>query len=196
MQIREYIRRFLDTKQIESERLVLRKLRRTDAEDMFAYASLPRSSRYLSWSEHPDIIHTKRYLTYLESRYRAAQFFDFAIVLRDSGRMIGTIGFVNIDETNNLAEVGYVLHPDFWNCGIMTEALSCLLRFGFEEVGLHRIEAMYMEENLASRRVMEKCGMTFEGIQRQARFIKGAYCNVGVCAVLESEWRKFYDIVN
>ena len=190
MEKKEYVRRFLDTKQIESKHLILRKIRPIDAEDMFSYASLPQVTKFLSWCEHPDLIHTKRYITYLETRYRACQFFDFAIVLKRSGRMVGTVGFVSIDEANNLAEVGYVLHPDFWNLGIMTEALSCLLRFGFEEVGLHRIEAVYMSENLASRRVMEKCGMTFEGIRRHARFVKGAYVDVGICAILAEEYLK------
>lgn len=190
MEKKEYVRRFLETKQIESKHLILRKLHISDAEDMYAYASSPRVTQFLSWGEHPDLIHTKRYLTYLESRYRACQFFDFAIVSKRSGRMIGTVGFVKIDEVNNLAEVGYVLHPDFWNLGIMTEALSCVLRFGFEEVGLHRIEAVYMPENLASRRVMEKCGMTFEGIRRRARFVKGTYVDVGVYAILAEEYSK------
>jgi ribosomal-protein-alanine N-acetyltransferase len=190
MQKKELNKRFLEKKQIETARLILRRICRTDAEDMFAYASLPCVTRYLTWQEHPDILHTKRYLAYLDTRYRVGQFFDFAIVLRDSGRMIGTIGFVSFDENNSIGEVGYVLHPDFWNQGIMTEALGALIRFGFEELSLHRIEATYMPENLASRRVMEKCGMTFEGIRRGTRLVKGNYIDVGICAILSEDISK------
>ena len=184
MILKEYAKRFLKTPQLETERLILRKIKQSDAGDMFSYASLSCVTRYLSWSEHPDILHTKRYLAYLDTQYRAGRFFDFAIVDRASGRMIGTIGFVSFDETNAAAEAGYVLHPDFWGKGVMTEALSRLIRFGFEELSLHRIEASFMPANAASRRVMEKCGMTFEGIRRGARFVKGAYIDVGTCAIL------------
>ena len=189
MQKKELNRRFLEKKQIETARLILRRVRRTDAEDMFSYASQEVVTRYLTWNPHPDLLHTKRYVTYLDSRYRVAQYFDFAIVLRDCGRMIGTIGFVSFDEENSIGEVGYVLHPDFWGMGIMTEALSAVIRFGFEELGLHRIEASYMPENCASRRVMEKCGMTFEGIRRGLRLVKGSYIDVGTYAILAEDYQ-------
>ena len=64
MQKKELNKRFLEKKQIETTRLILRRICRTDAEDMFAYASLPCVTRYLTWQEHPDILHTKRYLAY------------------------------------------------------------------------------------------------------------------------------------
>ena len=187
---KEYVKRFLKTPQLETGRLVLRKIRQSDADDMFSYASLPKVTRYLTWNEHPDLLHTKRYLAYLDTQYRAGHYFDFAITLRDGGRMIGTIGFVSFDEANSVAEVGYVLHPDFWGMGLMTEALSRLIRFGFEELSLHRIEASFMPENGASRRVMEKCGMAFEGVRRGARLVKGAYIDVGTCAILVEDYQK------
>ncbi len=190
MLLKEYSQRFLKTPQLECERVILRRIRQSDAADMFSYASLPSVTRYLTWREHPDLLHTKRYLAYLDTQYRAGRFFDFAIVLRETGRMIGTVGFVSFDEANSAAEVGYVLHPDFWGKGIMTEALSRLLAFGFEELSLHRIEASFMPENAASRRVMEKCGMSFEGIRRGARLVKGVYIDVGTCAMLAEDYRK------
>lgn len=190
MLLKENSRRFLKTPQLVTERLVLRKIRQSDAQDMFSYASLPIVTRYLTWNEHPDILHTKRYLAYLDTQYRAGRFFDFAIVWQETGRMIGTVGFVSFDETNAAAEVGYVLHPDFWGKGIASEALSRLIAFGFEELALHRIEAVYMPENAASRRVMEKCGMTFEGVRRGARLVKGAYIDVGTCAILLEDYQK------
>ena len=64
-----------------------------------------------------------------------------------------------------------------------------MLRFGFEELGLHRIEAKYIKENERSRHVMEKVGMTFEGILRESMLVKGNYVDVGICSILQSEWR-------
>ena len=75
----------------------------------------------------------------------------------------------------------------------MQEALARVLRFGFEELDLHRIEAKYITENERSRHVMEKAGMTFEGIFRESMLVKGAYVNVGICSILRSEWKKMQE---
>ena len=173
---------------LQTARLYLRPMRIQDAADMYAYASLPQVTRYLLWREHPDIQHTQRYLTYLSGRYRMGEFYDWALVLQESGHMIGTCGFTRIDPDNNVAEVGYVLNPRYWNRGLASEALTAVMHFAFERLGVHRVEARYMKDNLASRRVMEKCGMRFEGVLRAAIFAKGRYEDVGVCACLSDEW--------
>lgn len=173
---------FAKTVQFTSYRLLFRKLNKKDAADMYDYARRAEVTRYLLWREHPDLAYTKRYLAYAESCYRAGTFFDFAVVDRASARMIGTCGFTKFDFSNDSAEIGYVFHPDYWNRGIATEAVSTVMRYGFETLGLHRIEAKYMKDNLASRRVMEKCGMTFEGIQHGLMLIKGNYEDIGICA--------------
>ncbi|MBQ8351017.1 MAG: GNAT family N-acetyltransferase [Clostridia bacterium] len=178
---------FAKTEQLASERLLFRKMQKKDASDMFDYAKRPEVTRYLLWHEHPDLTYTKRYLAFVEACYRTGKFFDLAVIHRESNRMIGTCGFAHIDFSNNAAELGYVLHPDFWNCGIATEAASRILQYGFEVLGLHRIEARYMKDNLASRRVMEKCGMRFEGIQRGLMQIKGRYEDIGVFAKTEED---------
>ncbi|MBQ3178700.1 MAG: GNAT family N-acetyltransferase, partial [Clostridia bacterium] len=85
-------------------------------------------------------------------------------------------------------EIGYVLNPSYWGMGIAPEAVSAVLRFGFTELHLHRIEARYMTGNTASRRVMEKVGMTYEGTARESMFVKGDFVSVGTCAILRSEY--------
>lgn len=102
--------------------------------------------------------------------------------------MIGTCGFASIDEKNNAAEVGYVLAPDYWGCGYAPEALHEVLRVGFEVLSFNRIEARYMVGNEKSRRVMEKCGMQFEGVQREALYVKDSYRSIGRCAMLKDEF--------
>jgi ribosomal-protein-alanine N-acetyltransferase len=107
--------------------------------------------------------------------------------------MVGTCGFTSFNCSSDSAEVGYVLNPDYWGKGIALEALERVLQFGFEELKLHRIEARFIQENERSRRVMEKAGMTFEGVHREGMLVKGNYVNVGVCAILASEWEKKKD---
>ncbi len=173
--------------ELETERLLLRRMRVDDADDMFAYARRRDVTKYLTWNPHPDRAYTAEYLQYLASRYRVGDFYDWGVTLRENGRMIGTCGFTSFDFGHNSAQVGYVLNPDYWGEGIAPEALRAVIRFGFRELGLHRIEACYIEGNDRSRRVMEKVGMTYEGTRRGAMRIKGEYRNIGTCAVLRED---------
>ncbi len=81
-----------------------------------------------------------------------------------------------------------MLNPAYWRQGIALEALLEVMRFGFLSLGLHRIEARYIFGNDSSRRVMEKAGMTFEGISRESMYVKGRYVSVGTCSVLRDEF--------
>ena len=169
---------------LHTERLSLRPMHPIDAEDMFDYANREDVTRYLLWNPHPNISYTKDYLRYIQGRYALGDFYDWAIIDKESRRMIGTCGFTRINTDNNSGEIGYVLHPDFWGKGYACEAARCVIDFGFERLGLHRIEARFMKGNEQSLRVMEKLGMRFEGYHADEIFAKGCYKTVGICAIL------------
>ena len=175
--------------ELTTERLTLRKMLVADTSDMYEYASRQDVTTYLTWQPHPDRDYTREYLQYLGSRYSAGMFYDWAVVYEPDCKMIGTCGFTSFNCSSDSAEVGYVLNPEYWGRGIAVEALERILAFGFEELGLHRIEARFIDGNDRSRRVMEKAGMSFEGVMREAMLVKGSYVNVGICSILESEWR-------
>ncbi len=179
---------FRDPPDLSTKRLFLRRLLKTDYRDMYEYASDNEVTRYLTWDVHPDPHYTMRYLSYIIPKYRTGEFHDWAVILKESGKMIGTCGFTSFSYTHNSAEIGYVLNRDYWGRGLICEAIRAVMRVGFMELNLHRIEAKYMINNAKSRRVMEKCGMSFEGIQREAMYIKGNYETIGVCAILASEY--------
>ena len=174
--------------ELSASRLVLRRMSREDATDMYEYARLPSVTEYLMWYPHSGIDHTRRYLSMIEREYRLGVFYDWAVVLRETGKMIGTCGFTTIDSQNSCGEVGYVLNPAFWGQGYAPEAVHAVMTFGFGTLSLHRIEAKYIIGNNRSRRVMEKCGMTFEGVRRSSMLIKGEYRDIGVCSILSSEF--------
>ena len=180
---------FSNIPELETERLRLRAMRVCDSEDMFDYARNPEVTRYLLWSPHRDISHTRAYLEYLAGRYRIGAHYEWAVIHKESGKMIGTCGFARIDCAHNCGELGYVLHPDYHNQGLMTEAATRVMRFGFQVLGLHRIEARYMKENTASRRVMDKLGLKFEGIAYESMLVKGIYRDVATCAILAQDFR-------
>ena len=175
-----------------TERLSLRMMHPIDAEDMFDYARRPEVTKYLLWREHTDIEYTRDYLNYISGRYALGSFFDWALIDRESRRMIGTCGFTRIDTANNSAEIGYVLNPDFHRRGFGSEAVRRVLKFGFEELGLQRIEARFMQGNEASLALMKSVGMTFEGYMRDLMLVKGKYRTIGISSILRSEYEEIY----
>lgn len=181
---------FTKMPRLYTPRLTLRPMHTSDAYDMYEYASREDLTEYLLWSPHPSVSYTRDYLAYIESRYAVGEFYDWAITLTDSGKMIGTVGFTKIDCPHDRAEIGYVLNPEYHHMGIGTEAARRIVEYGFSKLGLHRIEARFMEGNNASLHVMEKLGMTFEGYQRDSMLVKGIYRTIGVCAILKDEFEK------
>ncbi len=173
---------------IETERLTLRAMRVSDAADMFAYARLPAVTAYLTWDIHRDVEETRAYLEYVGQRYRTGDFYDWALICREDGHMIGTCGFTSFNYNADAGEVGYVLNPAYTGRGLATEAVEAVLKFGFERLSLNRIEAHYIEGNHRSRALMERVGMQFEGMARESMKIKGLYRNIGTCAILRSDY--------
>jgi len=97
-------------------------------------------------------------------------------------------GFTRIDTEHRWGEIGYVLNPAYWGYGFAPEAVRKVLEFGFEKLGLNRIEARYLTENERSLRVMLKCGMTFEGVKRELMYVRGSYRDIGSCSILRREY--------
>ncbi len=178
---------------LEGERVMLRRIMPGDAEDMYEYSRQPELTRFLLWDPHPSIEHTKRYIAYLQERYKARELYDWAVVLKESGKMIGTCGFASYHRETRIAEVGYVIAPAYQGCGFAPEALALLLRYAFCSMGLHRVEARCFVENEASKRVMEKCGLRYEGTARESLFVKGKYQTISSYAILASEYRMVGD---
>ena len=150
---------------LETPRLVLRPVRRRDAEDIYSYASDPEVARYVLWEPHRSLTETRNYV-------------------------IGTIGLMWYSDTNCSAEVGYSFSREVWNRGFATEALRAVMDSVFSSLPVNRLEAQYDIRNPASGRVMEKCGMRQEGILRQRIRSKGEFLDVVLCAILRSDLEK------
>lgn len=172
---------------LETDRLILRRMKPSDAEDMFEYASRPEVSEYLLWLPHTTPRFTKNYLHFLQSQYITKNFYDWAVTIKSTGKMIGTCGFTSFDLTNNAAEVGYVLSSSYWGLGIAPEALKRIIDFGFRELKLHRICARIMDGNVRSEAVAKKCGLIYEAAMRDLLFVKGKYRTIKIYSVLESD---------
>ena len=191
--IEDYKKVFKDPPTLETERLILRPLAVSDAKDLYEYSSREEVTRYLLYPPHKSLEYTERYLNYLKNQYKQGLFVDWAVVLKESGKMIGTGGYTFMDDKNHSGEIGYVLSNDYWGKGYGTEVARELLSFGFNYLGVNRLQARYIVGNDRSRAVMEKIGMTFEGIARSQLFVKEAYRDIGSCAILQEEYYKIYE---
>ena len=171
-------------------RLRLRRLTMRDAQDIFRYSRDPEVARHVLWDAHRTVGDSRAYLRYMLRRYRGHEPASWGIEHLDSGRIIGTIGFMWIQEDNNAAEVGYSLARDFWGQGYMTEALRAVLQYGFDGLNLNRIEAQHETTNPASGAVMRKCHMQHEGTLRSRLFNKGRYVDVELYAILRRDYNR------
>ena len=152
----------LGTKYLETNRLILRKNVIEDAKMMFEnWASDSEVTKYLTWPTHTSVDITKMILNSWIEEYSKDNFYQWGIVLKETNELIGSISVVNINEEANSIEIGYCISRKHWNKGITTEALNRLINFFFEEAGVKKIYARHDQDNVASGKVMIKCGMKF-----------------------------------
>ena len=179
---------FFRMPELETERLIFRAIKKSDALDIYEYSSNSKTCEYLLWDTHKSVDYTKKFIDIIMSKYKSGEYNDWAIVLKKSKKMIGTCGFTRIDEENSIAEIGYVINPAYWGLGIATEAAKRVVEFAFEEMSINRVEAKFLFGNEASLNVMKKIGMKFEGYQRESLLVKGKYRTVGISSILKREY--------
>ena len=154
---------------LKSDRLLLRKFKLDDAQEMFDnWASDIEVTKYVSWSTHQSVETTKAIIQgWVEEYKNNSKTFRYAIALKSSGSLIGAIDVVNFHD--NAPEIGYCLSRKYWNNGYMTEACKTLIKYLFD-IGYKKIIVRAAEKNIASVRVIEKCGFTF--IKKETRLFK------------------------
>jgi RimJ/RimL family protein N-acetyltransferase len=172
-------------------RLMLRPYRMDDFDALYDLRSRPDVMRYLYLGVHDrDQVRES-----LQAKIQAAVLKDEggcltpAVVLRETGTLIGDVMLRWISREHQQGEIGYVVHPDHAGKGYATEAAEVMLRLGFEELGLHRIVGHIDARNRASARVLERLGMRREAHFVQNEFIKGEWTDEIVYAMLHDRWR-------
>ncbi len=175
--------------ELETRRLLLRRMTVGDARDVFEYASDPEVARYVMWDAHRSIGDSRSFLNRMIEGYGSGELFSWGMVHKESGRLIGTCGYDRswVPE-HGRAELGYALSSEYWGQGLMTEAVRAVIGFGFEKMKLNKIVARCFAENLASEKVMQKSGMSYEGTQREHVFVRGRYRDLKVYSILRGEY--------
>lgn len=172
---------------IETQRLTLRGLTEDDLPFLFEHFGRCEINEYSSDDNVTSMEETKElYKKYIAPRpYR----FRLGIVMKETRDLIGTLGFYGIDAVNRRAIVGVDLMKEYWGRGLMSESLRALIKYGFKEMGLNRIEADADPQNLRSLRLMERCGMKREGVLRQRFYYKDAFHDAATYSILKEDWR-------
>ena len=126
-----------------------------------------------------------QYYTHAYSRHSDVR---WAIVNNHDHALVGSCGLSSINERHRRAEIGYDLAPDHWGKGIATEAVTRVLQFAFEELGLNRVEASVMSGNEAAERVLTRLGFQREGVLRQYKVSRGSARDYTLFSLLRDEW--------
>ena len=178
------------TKTIETNRLILRKVQKEDAEPMFRnWASNPLVTKYLTWPTHESIAVTEMVIENWFREYEKENYYQWIIELKEQEEPIGSISVVRQNDRIAEAEIGYCIGSRWWHRGIVSEALSAVIEYLFTEVGMNRISARHDPNNPNSGGVMRKCGMKYEGTSRSSDRNNQGICDAAHYAILRSEWQ-------
>lgn len=146
---------------LETERLILRDWKESDAESLYKYAKDPLVGPMAGWPVHTSVEESKEIISDVLSMPET-----YAVCFKEDGIAIGSIGLMigrnsNLQLPDTEAEIGYWLGAPFWGQGLITEAAKELIRYGFEELKLEKLWCSYFDGNESSKRVQEKCGFKY-----------------------------------
>ncbi|MGV0101889.1 GNAT family N-acetyltransferase [Nostoc sp. DSM 114160] len=175
---------------LETPRLLMRDFVETDWQAVFAYQSDPLYLRYSYWTQRTQKDVCEFIQIFIDRQKEQPRTkFQLTVVLKEENRLIGNCGIRVNDPEMREANIGYELNTQYWGQGYATEAAQAILKFGFEELRMHRIWSWCISENVASVKVLEKIGMRREGHLREKELIKGRWYDNFLYAILDHEWK-------
>lgn len=177
------------TQTIYSERLILRRFELSDTDAVFRNWA---SDEYLQKMYSEPVYETTEAVqgllqNYID-KYEREDYYRWAVILRDTGECIGQIAYFYVDSKNHFAEIEYCIGAAFQRKGYATEAVRAIMSYGFEKIALHKVQICCKTINPASRRVIEKSGLTYEGTLRDYFYMDGEYVGRNYFSMLRSEY--------
>jgi len=177
--------------QIITENLVLRKIQLADSEALFRILADERVMQYYDDETFREIKQASEQIEAWENGYKSRRCIRWGITCKDDPILIGTCGYYGFHTWHMRAGIGYELACSSWRKGIMTEALNAILDLGFMDLGLNRIEAVVIPENIPSIKLLEKLGFTGEGILREyENWGTKGFTDLCMLALLRKTWEK------
>lgn len=177
------------TRTVETERLLLRKFAYSDDESMLRnWAADEKVQSMYAEPTYATKEEVRGLLDKYIGGYKNPNYYRWGIFERGCQECIGQIAYFLIDEKNHFGEIEYCIGEAFQRKGYATEATKAVIAYGFERLGLHKVQISHMSNNIPSRRVIEKCGFCYEGKQRDYFFMNDQYVDRLFYSILEDEW--------
>ena len=174
---------------IETERLILRRFELADAEAIFYnWASDAEVTKFLMWPPHKTIDDSLDWCVFNINAYTDKSYYSWVIVPKSIGEPIGSISVVKMDDKISMMHIGYCIGKQWWHQGYTSEALNGVVKFLFEQVGVNRIESRHDPRNPNSGKVMQKAGLVYEGLHRQADWNNQGICSAAMYALLAEDY--------
>ncbi len=181
---------FVNYTELQSERLLLRKLTGQDVTDIFEIYSDPDVMMYFDDRyAFTALAEAEQMISGYNQAIHDMNGMRWGIVLKESGKLIGTCGFHAISDYHKRIEVGYDLNRNFWGNGFMSEALSLIIDHAYNHSEVNRIEAYVETPNKASRSLLEKLGFRMEGILREHEMCRGNLIDIQILSLLRKDWK-------
>lgn len=178
---------FVSLPQLETERLVLRALTFADAEALFRIFADAEVTRFYAWETFTRLEQAQQVLEQTAELCRRQEAMRWGLTLKGEPTIIGTCGYTRWNQPNRWAMIGYDLARHYWGQGLMSEAVRAVVRFGFEEMNVHRIEATVITGNSTSMKVLSKAGFREEGVMKERSYNQGQFQDVHLFALLRQE---------
>ena len=179
----------IGTETITTDRLILRRFEYSDTDSMLRnwIADEKVQSMYSEpvYSTEDEV---KELLDKYIGSYEKDDYYRWAVIEKESGECIGQIAYFLVDSKNHFAEIEYCIGSEFQCRGYATEAAKAVIEYGFDKINLHKVQICTKTINQKSRRVIEKCGLTFEGTLRDYFFMNGEYVGRHYFSMLREEY--------
>ena len=175
--------------QIQPQRLLLREFESADLPEVLSYQRDPRYLEFYPWAgRSEDDVRAFIQMFLDQQMENPRKKYQLVIALPGQGKAIGNCGIRRKPENDWEADIGYELNPGYWGNGYATEAAQAMVKFGFQELGLHRVASWCIADNTASVRVLERVGLRQEGRLRETQFFKGRWWDTLQYGLLEDGW--------
>ena len=174
------------TKLLESNRLVLRKIKEEDALEIFNGFINQEEFLYWAYKKKRTLEEEINSLKGIDAKYLNLDYYNWIITLKDNGAIIGSIN-LRVEDINETVEFNYVIDNRYTKKGYMTEALNLVKDFCLNEVKVNRFQGGCCIENIASKKVMEKCGMFHEGILRNYIILEDGYHDMHMFSIINKK---------
>jgi [ribosomal protein S5]-alanine N-acetyltransferase len=183
-------RLFEEFREFDSERLKYCKFTKEYVEDMLRLRSDENAMRYVDRPLFTSLKETESFIDSFEQHYKEKAAITWAIISKENGKFVGYFSYWQIQHENCRGEAGYMILPEYWNRGYMTEALGKMLEVGFSRINFHSIVADVNPDNEASKRVLDKFGFKLEAHFRENYQFNGKFIDSLVYCLLKQDFNR------